>query len=193
MECDRAGEFRGTITEYGLYEAKSGAVAVTIKALLSELYDSENDVWIPWEEYDMEVEGNVWVIKKDNGGVNESAAKSLVENAGWDGKFSSVREGTWRPIPCQFSVTHQPYEGVDYYKVNYINAFDRTPGGNLGNVDEAKAKALESQYGSQMRALFSGAKRSATKPTTDKPKAPPVPNSRAAKEADEAADIHVPF
>jgi hypothetical protein len=196
IECDRAGTFRGKIFEYGLYEAQSGAVAVTIKAKLTEFYDAENSAWVPWEEYDMEVEGNVWVIKKNNGGVNEAAAKSLVECTGWDGKFSSVRDGSWHPSPCQFSVTHQPYEGVDYYKVNYVNDFDRTPGGGgLGNVDESKAKAIDSQYGASMRALFSGTKRNATKPATNAPKSPPKKPAPVTSNGDQTDDggIHVPF
>lgn len=192
---DREGQFRGTITEYGLKEMESGSVAVSIKAQLTEFYAGEEEGWLDWTQYDVEAQGDVWVIKRDKS-LNAKAAESLVKNAGWDGSFTSVKDGSWQPTPCQFTVKAEEYEGRTYYKIAFVNDFDRTPGG-MSNVDDARVKSLESQYGSQMRALFSNTKRNGAKPEASKPRTPPGPSAtqqKAAREAEAALGAdEIPF
>lgn len=171
---DREGIFRGTITEYGLKEMESGAVAVSIKAKLDEFYQA--DAWHPWAEYEQEAQGDIWVLKKDNGGPNDKAIASLVRCAGWDGEFTSITNETWKPTPAQFVVKREEYNGQTRFKIAFVNEFDRSPSGSMGNVDQAKAKELQARFGSQLRAIVGNSKRAA--PPNGSPPAPP-PKSKS--------------
>lgn len=181
---DREGDFRGRITEYGLRKLDSGAVCLSIHAALEEKY--EEGEWQDWQQYEYTAAGDVWLVKKD-GTINEPAARSLVECAGWDGEFSSLSQATFAPKPCQFTIKTDTYNGETRYRISFVNPFDRTPGGGgLGNVDTKAAASLDSQYGSQMRALFGNAKRNAAAPKSDTPPSPPMPKGPSAGQRKQA-------
>ena len=175
MDCDRAGIFRGTIVECGLFEAESGAKAINIVANLSEIWDAENEAWCPWSEYEMQAKGAIWIIKKD-GRVNTRAVESAVKSAGWGRSLEDAAIGIFGPVakPCQFVVNEEKpndYHDDTQYIIKYLNDFDRTPGAT-GNVTPERAKALQAQYGSQFRALGGNVSRNAAPPAGVKPKAP---------------------
>lgn len=170
--CDREGAFRAVISDYGLKEMESGAVAVAIKARLTDFWDAANGEWIPWEQYEMEVEGDIWIVKKDGGGVNQNGAESLMRHAGWDGSLESISNATWQPTACQVVVKRDEYKGNVRYKIAFVNALDRTPGG-LSNVDPAKVRELETRYGAQFRAIGGNIKRNAP-PAVGRPASPPA-------------------
>lgn len=174
QDCDRAGVFRGVITECGLFEAESGAKAINITASLSELWDAENKQWCPWSEYEMTAKGAIWIVKKD-GSVNMKAVESAVMCAGWGSSLEQAAIGVFGEVakPCQFVVQEEKpndYHDETQFRISFLNDFDRTPGGT-GNVTPERAKALQAQYGSQFRALAGNANRNAAPPTT-KPAAP---------------------
>lgn len=158
---DRAGSFKGVIEEYGLKEMESGSVAVSLKARLTEFWDGQE--WHDWCQYEQEAEGDVWVIKKD-GKPNDKAIESLVKFAGWDGDFLSLIQQSWTPTPCQLTITSETYKNVVRLKIAFVNDLNRTPGGQMSNVDEAKAKDLQARFGASMRAIVGNAKRAGTIP-----------------------------
>src|ERR1019366_9346365 len=102
QEIEREGAYRATITAYGLKEMNSGAISIGIQAHLTERYNFEEELWESWSEYDMQAEGDVWIITgKDKGNkVNQKAAESLMKFAGWDGNFDSIANGSWEATPC---------------------------------------------------------------------------------------------
>lgn len=177
MECDRAGNFKVEIIEYGMKEFPTGSVAVQIKASLKEIWDHDNEQWMPWEEYDMEAYGSVFVVKKD-GTLNESGIRSLVNNAGWNGDFEAIANRTWAPSICQASIKAEPYEGKTYYKIAFINHRDSTPG-SMGMLDDDKIKALNSRFGSSLRAM-AGTVKANPAPAKGKPPAPPMSKKHSA-------------
>lgn len=172
VAIDREGTFRAEIIGYGLKEMESGAVAVNIHVQLTEAWDSEGQAWGDWREHNVEAYGDVWIVKKDNGGINAKGAKSLVDCAGWDGDPEAIVNQTWKPTPCQVVVKREEYEGKVSFKVAFVNEFDRTPGANLGNVTPEKAKTLASKFGSQFRALIGNRNRNSA-PPQNKPSPPP--------------------
>lgn len=192
---DRKGTFRGVIAEYGMKEFPSGAVAIKFRAELTEIYDFDNEQWVPWEEYQMEVWGDSFVVKKD-GSLNQTSVDALVNHAGWNGSFHAIFDQTWKPTPCQFSVKGEDYQGKTYYKVGFINGFNDEPGGSMPQLDPDKVRGLDAKFGSQLRALTGNKMRNqAPPPATSKPPAPPTskPSERLVAAQAHAANGEIPF
>jgi len=150
------GVCRGVIVEHGLFEADSGAEAVNVVADIHDYYDTgltPDGTPIGWENCrnsEYQVEGSIWIIKKD-GTINQSQAKSLMQFAGWDGDLAAL--DSWRPTPCSFTIQKDTYRETIRYRIAWINGYDDTPGGGLTNVSPDRAKELQGRYGSQFRAL----------------------------------------
>lgn len=174
---DRAGNFRGVVIECSLYEAKapSKSKSINIVVKLESMWDPDEQQWVDWLEYDVTAEGQVWVIKKD-GTINTRAAESVINFAGWNGSLESIANGMFGKSakPCQFSIEEErpnDYHDDTIFKIAFINEYDRTPGEN-GNVSPERAKELQTEYGSQFRALAGNAVRNAAPPATKKLKTP---------------------
>lgn len=170
---DREGLYRAQITEYALHEADSGAVSLSVKALLLEMWDENNKEWLPWN-YDMEAQGFLNLIKKD-GKLNLTQVNPMCKHMGWDGDFLKLTNQEWSPCNCQVKVTRDTYEGEERLRIAFINAWDRTPGQG-GNVDESKAKALQARYGGDLRAVVGNLKANGAPAPAGKPPMPPPPN-----------------
>lgn len=172
LPCDREGSFKARITGYGLKEFESGAVSVSLKADLLEFWDGTQ--WQPWADYSMEAEGDVCIVKKDKT-INQGAAESLINFAGWDGDIVSIGTEAWHPTNCVLVVKADTYKDQTRYRIAFVNDYNRTPGG-MSNVDAAKVKELQARFGSQFRALAGNKQRNGT-PPANRP-APPPPVSR---------------
>lgn len=171
----QAGTFRGRIVAYSLNEAESGATSIFLTVAIDEVF-SEGE-WYDWASYGFEVSGDMWVIKKDRS-INERQVRALMDCAGWDGSIIDVTERRWEPRPVQIQVEEDSYKDELRYRIAFINAFDRTPGG--GNVSAEKAQALHQQYGSQLRALATNAVRNAAPPPADSGPVKPAPAAKPA-------------
>jgi hypothetical protein len=178
--CDRDGTFRGVIVEYGLKDFQSGSTAVKYRAELSEMYNFETEQWMPWEEYQMEVYGDQFVVKKD-GKLNTNGVNALMNHAGWNGSFDAIHNNRWRPTPCQFKVTAEEYQGKTYYKVAFINGFDDVPGGSMPSLDEKRVKQLDETFTKQLRALGGNQARNEVAPPAGSRPAPPSKSAPPAK------------
>lgn len=182
---DREGTFQGLIVEFGLREYDTGSLAVAIRAKLDTHWNE--DVWEDWREFEFEASGFLYIIKK-NGEPNNGQVESLVRFAGWDGTLKSISEGTWQPIPCQFTVKANEYQGQTSYRIEFINEHDRVPG-QMSNVNDDKLKNLEARFGSQLRAIAGSAKRNASPSPADKM---PKPKKAPAKAPEPAMSASVP-
>lgn len=191
IQCDREGVFRADILEYGLREFESGSVAISIRVRFREAWNGEG--WDDLTQYeDMEAHGSLFIIKKD-GSINNSQVEALVEAAGWDGSMNSIVNATWTPTPCQVVIKAEDYKGQRQYRISFVNPYDRVPGG-LSNIDPEKAKALETRFGSSLRAVAGNVKRNAAPAPASKMPAPAKPNGGAWKPptANEPAPATVP-
>lgn len=183
IPVDRKGDFRAEIKEYGLQKKDSGAVGVRMKFQILECWNSETESWDDWREYNAEAWGTSWIIKKDNGGVANKAVEALVANAGWDGDLKSIVNNTWVPTPCQISTEENVYNGVTSYPMSFLNAYDRVPGANVGNVTADGLKELEARFGAPLRAVVGNAKRNTAAPAAANGSGPKKPPTRAAAPA----------
>lgn len=174
--ANQEGTFNATIMEFGLKEMDSGSIAIAIRATLNEAWDGTE--WQPWDQYEVEAEGDVWVVKKD-GTINQGAAESLMKYAGWDGNLESITDGSWQPTKCSVTIKHEEYKGVHRYKIAFVNEWGKVPGA-LSNVKPEKAKELQSRFGSQLRALHGNVSRNSA-PSVGIPPTPPAPPNGTAK------------
>lgn len=157
----KEGSYRIKIVNYSLREAKSGAVGITLHAVITHEPGPDGE----WEECDPgEVEGTVWVIKKD-GDANDRAVESLMNHAGWDGNLQSVSMRTWQPTPCSCTTKREEYQGTVSYKIAFINGFDNSP-----PMSTTRAAELQAKYGEKLRRLGGAAT-----PKEGVPLAPPPP------------------
>jgi hypothetical protein len=156
---DREGSFRGTITDYGLYEASapSKALGVNITAHLKEIWNPESQEWENWEQYELEASGTLYIIKKD-GDVNTKQVETLVSLAKWDGDLESVINRTWDPPQLQFSIAGEDHKGKRRYRISWLNDFNRTPGGG-SNVSADDIGRLKNSIGGKLRAVASAIKK----------------------------------
>ena len=151
----QAGIFKVRTNNWEVYEAQSGAVAISLTFDILEELDTDR-TWASWAEFgDHHVYGSWWVIKKD-GTVNPGAIDQLVESLGWDGRLTSVAGDPPDKI-VQVQVKEEVYEGVTRYKATWMNPEDFA-GGSGGGADEASVKALDARFGSLLRAAAGAAK-----------------------------------
>lgn len=192
-ELNQAGIFRGAIKEYGLTESESGATAVSLVAAIHDIWDAPTKQWCDWRGYDLTVRGDVWIVKKD-GTANQSALESLATCLDFT-DMTSVADETWRPGQCSFTVEEDKYKDKTRYRISWLHDYDREPGG-VGNVSVEKAKALQTKYGSQIRAILGNVKRQQATPPAAPPVPPPAPAKKAAAQAmipDAQAKDDIPF
>lgn len=174
-QIDREGTFKGKPVRWGIRTETSGAVAANIEFEITDEYgDGE---WADWTKYDMVAFGNFYIIKKD-GTINNKCAESLVESLGWDGKLDTIANPEWTPKNCQIVVKAETYQGTTRHKVAFVNPIDFSPSGSIGNTTPDQLKALNTRYGSQLRALVGPVNHGGNKPT-GKPSSPPPSNKKA--------------
>lgn len=175
FDIDRTGDFQAEITEYGLQKADSGSVGIRFKAKLTAMWNPETNGWEDWTEFNAQAWGSSWIVKRD-GTIHKPAVEALVKYAGWDGNLKSVVENTWVPTACQVSIGSEVYNDQTQFRISFVNAFDRVPGANVGNVTSDALKELENRFGSSLRAVVGNVKRNTSPPAAVNggPKKPPA-------------------
>lgn len=178
IPCDREGNFRVTVVDYGLIEENSGAIAISLIVHLDQRWNREQDEpgWENWGEYAMSAEGRIYVVKSD-GNINKGQAEALMKYGNWDGNFDSIANKTWEPAPFSCNIEPNTYKGVTTYRVGFVNDYNSTPG-QRSNVSPEKASELQSRFGSQFRALAGTVKRNAVPPPPNSRPKPPPPASQ---------------
>jgi hypothetical protein len=183
QELNQAGNFRGKITSYALSEMESKAVSVKLVVALEDIYfDGE---WSDWREYEIVARGDIWVVTR-SGQLNKTQVEALCNFAGWDGSFTAIVQGTWKPLPIGFSVSEDKYKETVRYRISWLNGYDHTPGG--GNVDADKAKELEKRFGGELRALSGNATRNQAPPAGKPGKPPGKPSAKKGNSKPESTD-----
>lgn len=147
IQVQAEGFYRVKITEFGLKEMQTGAVAISLKAKLLECW--QNEEWVDWGRFDQEAEGDVWIIKKD-GMTNDGAVESLAKWAGWDGDIESIIKATWQPLHCQVQIKSEEYLGKTRCKIAFINDWNRLPKA-MTNVTNERAMQLQEKFGKGLR------------------------------------------
>lgn len=183
---DRPGIFRGHCVEAGIQASdKSSSVGLRLVMRVTEWMDPATHEWVDWSEYDVQASGTLWIIGK-SGTINETAAKMARDVLGWNGSLEQQNVSSFKP--CQFTINQEDYNGEARFKIGFLNEWDYMP--SVGTVDPTKAKQLQAQHGSTLRAFF-GAKSAAVKPPPGKPASPPA--KAAPQAAAPISEDDIPF
>jgi len=168
--ANRAGRFRASALDLGLSETgpnNLGTVVVRF-ALTQEL---AGDEWQDVQEEALEITAYVYLEKRDHS-VNVNAVRQLREAFGWDGANVEWLEDT-RPLPdCQVTLEFETYQGRERLKVQWINAYDSEPGGNVPHSTPDLRKRMSTRLGAKLRAIGGGTP--AAKPTAKAPSPKPA-------------------
>lgn len=193
MKCDRAAEFRGDILGAALNKAPNTASTfVDLKCRVRDYWNPVSKAWEDWTGYEMDAFGSLCIIKRD-GTLHEMQVNALLDHAGWDGEFGSFGNENFQFKPVRFQTKERTFtkdgQTVTVYEVEFINAYDSTPGGALrSNVQENDVKALSAQFGGAIRALKGNAQRNAPKPQGRPATPPPAAPAPAAFNAPDAVE-----
>lgn len=176
QELDQEGRFRGQITSYSLFESDkddSQSVGIRIVVLIDSIF--QDGAWHDWSQYQLITSGLINVIKRD-GKVNERQVQSLMEHAGWSGRFDAIHENTWKPDPISVTVQKDTYNGDVSYRINWINPYESA---SSGSSSSESASELDKKFGSIMRVFEKNITRNELKPIGKpvNPPAPPTPST----------------
>jgi len=196
VEVNQAGTYRGRITEYSFYAAKSGAVAINITARVHEIWGEDEGDWLRYPD-DAEViaRGAIWIIKKDST-LHAAQVEALCQHCAWDGSLDSIGAQTWRPSACSFVVEEDDYNNASRFRVAWINAWNAAPGGKTqSNIDAEGIKALALKHSSALKAIAANAKRNAAPApaSTDAFSSPAAAQQALDAEAPKPAPADLPF
>lgn len=152
MQCNREGTFRAQPLNWGVKQADSGAIGFQLTFAL--LYEYKDGAWQEIATEQMECDGAFWLIKKNDGGINQTAIEQCMDSLGWDGDFASLQANDWSNSAVNVTVKAEEYNGKTRYKAAFINPPEDTPrGGTLSNADASKLEAFNDRWGAQIRAL----------------------------------------
>jgi hypothetical protein len=165
---DRAGVFTTVDgAPATIRTAKSGAVSVAFKFTLDELIDNDGDVH-PWQGYDQFIYHDIYFINR-NGQMIDRALDTLKNVLHWDGDVEAIAR--YRAPAVKLTIEEETYEGVVRLKVKWVNPL--VGGGGFKAPDLNAVKALATQYGGQLRAVFGA------QPQQQRPAAKPAPRQSA--------------
>ncbi len=182
---DQAGAFRGAIVAQDIYEAKSGAVAISNTFEATEMWDKASESWRTIPSHT--TRGRTYIIGK-HGAIIPTGVEQMVA-IGWDKSIVGVKATPYINRPCSFTVERS--KNPKYFEAGWVSPFDEEPGGGSAGekfpASESRAEALDRQFGSQLRA-FEGPAETVTITDDDVGELPaelldaPEPNATSDKE-----------
>lgn len=190
-QIDRAGVFRGTITESTVNATQKGMPQFVFTLAATEKYVEDRDemaafelaepAWVDWSAYDQTITGYLQLVYADrqDGTIKEMGNLTAVQRAiGWDGKsFAELGTTSWAGKTVLVRVEENDYNGKVTYRVQDIDETEAPVHRGLRALDADGLKALDAQFG----ALLAGggkpaaAAKAPAKPAAAKPAAPAKP------------------
>jgi len=183
VEADRPGRFKARVLGTGIRKSdKSKSVSISFRFLLTEYFNPESNLWVPWSEYRQTIFGQAWIVKKD-GKPNDDAVENVCRVFDWSGNLADFNESGRSWPQCSVTLDYEEYNGTEILKVKWINSYDDEGGRAFGNMEESEMNTMDAVLGSQFRAIAGNVAR-------NKPKQEAVP--AAAPPASDGGD-EIPF
>lgn len=158
MNVDREGTFRAEVVDNGLGETKkSGLPQFIVNAKLIEYYDEDAETWVPWEEYEQDVDAYLCLFgmvgkKKELGTTLNYDQVCKVFN--WDGadlqELSESKAGT--KFQVRIEENDPDYADKTPYQVTWIDEYGADPSRKIKKLDKEEIKGLQAKYAALLKA-----------------------------------------
>ena len=185
MQVDRSGTFRVKEIDRALgTTSKKQLPQLTIRVQMLEYYDTDEDTYVDFSEYGMEMNAYFVLMFEGKKGFQTSLSyDQLMKVYGWDGRSFEVLTTMDAPEVFLIRVKDNDPEYADKnpFVADWIDDKDADPRGGLKKLDAKGIKDLQSQYGALLKK--SG---KAAAPATAK-KAPPVAPKTTPKKVEKPA------
>ena len=169
---DRAGRFRGYPQEWGIEKSsKSESVAFVCLWRLTEFWDPAGKAWCDYTQIGAEITGRTYFVKAD-GSPSPNGVDQLKRSLGWTGDVIALQTTDWTSHGCQLTIEHETFQGKTKLKVQWLDAWDATPGG-VTKMDGSDLAALQTRLGGQLRATAGPQTQGGSAPP-GRPPPPPV-------------------
>ena len=150
-EVDRIGTFRCVPVDTGIGVTKNQYPQFIAQVRLLEYYDEDEKVWIPWEDYEQEINlyAVLFGIGRKSGKLEPTLNHTQVSKIfNWDGTdFNYLAETDFSNVKFQVRVDVNDYEGAtSNYQVGWIDEYDAEPGRKIRKLDSKEVKDLNKQY-----------------------------------------------
>ena len=193
------GYFRGYIVDGALGQSPGGFPQETLALKATEIYDEENQEYLPVdEEHDEIMAYLILISSKDK---ETKSAQQLKKITGWDGaSFVDLHGMDLADIPLSFRVEERTWEGNTSLQVQWVAEPDASPTRTVAKITKEDAQALQARYAGVLAATKAPTKpvsakgkskaKSKTAPpqAPAKPKAPKATPPKAAKPAGKCTD-----
>lgn len=178
---NRDGRFRAEVKDAGITESGKNKLA-TVQIRLSLIDEQAGGEWKNVEREGMEITAYCYLERK-GGSVNTRTVESLRESfPEWDGADLAYWDRSAGQM-CQVTLGYEQYDGKDRLKVQWINPYDSTPGGDMKKAGPEERRSIANRLGAKLRAMSSGSP-VPPRPAPTKP-APSAPPSRPKTQEDD--------
>jgi hypothetical protein len=184
VALDRPGVFNAQVIDATMFNPE-GKRSTSFQPyfLILEKHNKETGEWDDWEEFQMGITGDQWVIGKEGNG-NERAINTCIALFDWDP--ADLWEGLIAASigkVVSITVEWEEYNGKNSLKVKWMNPKDST-GSGAGKMSEEKLSALQNEHAN---ILLGFALPKPPPPAAGKPgrKAPPPPKADPANYLEE--------
>lgn len=185
MNVDRTGTFRAEVIENGVGETrKAGYPQFLVNAKLIEYYDEETEIWVPWAEYEQEVDCRLCLFgmvgKKKEFGTTLTYDQ-VCKVFDWDGNDFQDLAADKSGIKFQVRVDDNDPDYADKtpFQVGWIDTYDAEPGRKIQKLDAKGLKELNVKYATLLKKT--GKKAAPAKAPAKAPEVPTTTPSVKAK------------
>jgi hypothetical protein len=187
---DRAGTFRGKVTDHGVSETKNGFPqwVATIQAL--EFYDVEQGTYVPWAEYDQDMTAYLVLYtidqKSETGWKECLNSKQIKKVFGWNGlDFQGLAELKIGETLILFRVEDHEYNNQKTLQISWIDTADANPVKQLPKFDASKLQGLTAKLGGALQGakVAAAPAKAPANAATGKPTTPPKAGKKNAAPA----------
>jgi hypothetical protein len=182
-QIDRAGTFKGHITESSFSTTKNGFPQFVARFQADEMFvpgeNGEPGAWADWSKYEEREMVGYFVLAGKDGNLGKNA-EQLQKSLGWSGtSFEELDATDYSEIIVQFRVKNDTYNNQLTLKVCWIDHADADPSTSLRKMDKTEIKSLDAKFSKALKAFSGGAKPKvvpAGKPVTPKVTVDPTPS-----------------
>lgn len=151
-QIDREGVFLAKPVEWAIEPSRSSqAIALAVKYQILGQFDGDQLHSDGWADANVVAYGrHYWA--GSTGQLLADAVERMIRAELWDGDLRTVHNQMPPDVEVRITITNEPYNGRDQFKVAWVNHRNDTGGGGFRQADDSQLQQLEARFGSMLRA-----------------------------------------